>query len=289
MNIKRVFLVITFTWSYSFWLVAIYLSNLFDLAIIPNEVLLLTALQGDLDISSQQLIVNLTSLTAVFGPMIAAISIFIVDKKANLKFRRLFKRDFGYKNLLEIILIILMIGVLPSIIIGLINSSFNLDISLGLFVFFSIILFFFQLFTSGTEEIGWRGYLLPEYLDEGMTMWKSSLKVGVIWAVWHYPIFIYLYWLQGFPIFMIILSLFGFTVGTVGMSVIHTYYLAKSRSVILSMIIHALYNTIPLLIGLLITSSYIAAFITQIGIWVVIWFIEKREGKIFDKMLNLNN
>ncbi len=40
-----------------------------------------------------------------------------------------------------------------------------------------------------TEELGWRGFLLPRMLTQHHWL-KASLYLGVIWAIWHYP-----YWL----------------------------------------------------------------------------------------------
>lgn len=37
-----------------------------------------------------------------------------------------------------------------------------------------------------TEELGWRGFVLPRFLVQ--TGWvRSSLLLGLIWAFWHYP------------------------------------------------------------------------------------------------------
>lgn len=287
MSNRKLFILITFIWSYIFWLTAIYLSYTQALPIIPNEVIILDILKGTVQLEQTQIIITSLSLIAAFGPMVGAITIYLRDSKARDTFRKLFNFNFGYKNLLEVILIILTIGVLPSVIIGLANTQFNLSLSIGMLILFGILFLIFQLLTSATEEIGWRGYLLPEYLEEGMSMWKASLRIGLIWAVWHYPIFIYAYWQQSLPIFVILLTLIGFTVGTVAMSVIHTYYLVKSKSVVLSMIIHATYNALPLTVGLLVTNSFTAALITQLGLWVVIWIIEQREGEIFDQQVAL--
>ena len=37
------------------------------------------------------------------------------------------------------------------------------------------------------EEIGWRGFLYKELAPLGF--WRCSLVTGVLWALWHYPLF----------------------------------------------------------------------------------------------------
>ncbi len=40
------------------------------------------------------------------------------------------------------------------------------------------------------EEIGWRGFLVPEFLKL-MPLWKAGLITGVIWFAWHLPVIFY--------------------------------------------------------------------------------------------------
>jgi membrane protease YdiL (CAAX protease family) len=40
------------------------------------------------------------------------------------------------------------------------------------------------------EELGWRGYLLPRLLEKFHPI-KFSLLIGIIWACWHLPLFLF--------------------------------------------------------------------------------------------------
>lgn len=40
---------------------------------------------------------------------------------------------------------------------------------------------------GGQEEIGWRGYILP-FLENRYGTWTGSTILGLVWAVWHIPL-----------------------------------------------------------------------------------------------------
>jgi membrane protease YdiL (CAAX protease family) len=42
---------------------------------------------------------------------------------------------------------------------------------------------------GGQEELGWRGYILDP-MEERLGPWLGNLVLGVVWAVWHLPLFI---------------------------------------------------------------------------------------------------
>ncbi|MEJ0055766.1 MAG: CPBP family intramembrane glutamic endopeptidase [Bacteroidota bacterium] len=58
------------------------------------------------------------------------------------------------------------------------------------FIVNGVIGLFASMSTALGEEIGWRGFLVPNLFNvTGYTY--TSLITGVVWAVWHYPLLIF--------------------------------------------------------------------------------------------------
>jgi len=88
------------------------------------------------------------------------------------------------------------------------------------------------------EEIGWRGFLVPElYKSQGFT--KTSLISGFIWAIWHLPIIIFSEYNNGTPIWFAVPC---FIVMIVSISFIFTWFRIKSGSIWTAVILHAAHN-----------------------------------------------
>jgi membrane protease YdiL (CAAX protease family) len=101
----------------------------------------------------------------------------------------------------------------------------------------SIILFGMGL----TEEYGWRGYLLPRFIEK-YGLQKANYLVGLIWAMYHFP-FLFMInlkngiWLAiGFTLLQLF-TIFMFNYG-------FTYLYTLSQNVILASIMHILWNNI---------------------------------------------
>jgi membrane protease YdiL (CAAX protease family) len=134
------------------------------------------------------------------------------------------------------------------------------------------------------EEIGWRGFLVPElYKSLGYT--KTSLLTGIIWSVWHYPILLFADYNSGTPAWY---GLTCFTVLVISISFIFTWYRVKSGSLWTGVLLHASHNLFiqsfftPLTRDTGNTRFYTDEFgvvLPAVGICFAIWYWIKR-GKL---------
>lgn len=88
------------------------------------------------------------------------------------------------------------------------------------------------------EEIGWRGFLVPE-LAKTTGFTTTAFISGIVWAVWHYPGLIWLDYNSGTP------SWYGvscFTVMVVAIAVVFAWIRLKSGSLWTGAILHASHN-----------------------------------------------
>lgn len=88
------------------------------------------------------------------------------------------------------------------------------------------------------EEIGWRGFLVPELAQLGTfatTCWIS----GAMWAVWHYPLILFAGYNSGTPKWFAVLV---FTWMIVASSFVYAWMRLRSRSLWTAVILHASHN-----------------------------------------------
>lgn len=88
------------------------------------------------------------------------------------------------------------------------------------------------------EEIGWRGFLVPElYKSLGYT--KTSLLAGFIWSVWHLPILLFADYNSGTPAWF---AMPCFMVLVISISFVFTWFRIKSGSLWTAVILHGSHN-----------------------------------------------
>ncbi|MDX9800792.1 MAG: type II CAAX endopeptidase family protein [Spirochaetia bacterium] len=97
---------------------------------------------------------------------------------------------------------------------------------------------FVSILTAAGEEIGWRGFLLPEILKRYSPL-KTSLIVSVIWALYHYPGIFFSSYTSGTGSWYAVLF---FTLQIIGLTFIMTWLWIKSGSLWPAVILHASHN-----------------------------------------------
>lgn len=88
------------------------------------------------------------------------------------------------------------------------------------------------------EELGWRGYLVPE-LAKVTSFTRVGLISGAVWVVWHYPVLLFADYHGGGPAWY---SLACFTVMVMGIGFLFAWMRLKSGSLWTGMLLHASHN-----------------------------------------------
>ncbi len=278
MNKKNIYIYtfITNIWSYTLWIIAILLAFKNNTIVILNENVPEALYNGEF--IGKAAIIGLLALLATWGPLVGSTVISIIDNEFKKEFKSRLQFISSPKYYLIVIGIYLLIGFLPSIPLFFVNETNDISVSTGLLYF--VTFFLIQLVSSGFEEFGWRGFLLPEFLKK-YGSWDACFYTGIFWALWHTPIVLYIFYLQGMPIIGMITSFIGFSIGIVAMSVIHFYFYQKTKSVLFSVFVHTIGNSIPLIVALLIANSNQVAIVSQLLLWVVVAIIMKKNQDLF--------
>jgi membrane protease YdiL (CAAX protease family) len=88
------------------------------------------------------------------------------------------------------------------------------------------------------EEIGWRGFLVPE-LAKMTSFTRTALISGVIWTAWHVPILVFADYNSGTPTWY---GLSCFAVMVIGISFVFAWMRLKSGSLWTGAFLHASHN-----------------------------------------------
>lgn len=222
---------------------------------------------------------------AVYGPLVSGLLVTLVTQgREGLAswLRRIVRWRVKFKWYGIVFLINLILLVFP-LLIGVLTRLMPLREIRFASVGYLALIFLVQILTSGLgEEPGWRGFLWP-LLQERLGSEKAVWRLGLIWAVWHYPftIFFTLSSATGVPaaglVLMVVLSLAGNTISLIGMTYLYAWMYNHTESVFLAILFHALNNVVPLvLLGGLHPSLGLALAVAP---WVLVFVLEKIYGK----------
>ena len=200
-----------------------------------------------------------------FSPSIAGIiTALVTGGRSALK--KLFKSSVRFSFGLKYYLIIILIPV------------FILGFRLGLQAFrngefldsaliaqpVSFIGFTIQILFLGplSEEFGWRGVALEALLEKCKAVY-SSLLLGVIWAVWHLPLF----YIKGTTQYQT--NFWTFSLSTIGFSFIFAWLFERTDSILHCILFHAAVNAV-LNMGFMTLGAGTAASLIDAGSKLVI-------------------
>jgi len=143
----------------------------------------------------------------------------------------------------------------------------------GLFIFFYVLLTAINLFPQSCafalgEEIGWRGFLVPE-LYKTMSFTKTAIISGTIWALWHFPIIIFSNYKSTAPLWY---NLCCFSIFIILSSFFYAWIRLKTNSVWTAVFFHASTNLFVQQIfdPLTIHTKYNPYFTGEFGIGLII-------------------
>ena len=182
------------------------------------------------------------------------------------------KRNYNYKFNKYIILSIIIpiiVFLLSSFCLGLLNINYIPTEYKKMILVIAIIT---TIIGSISEEIGWRGTLLPIF-EKNYTPFISSLFIGLLWGVWHF-----------FKISTVgILGYILFIPSIILYSVLISYiYNKTSKSIINPILFHSFINicSILLIYERECIQFYVISFIISLVVIVFIYLFDKKYFKI---------
>ena len=125
------------------------------------------------------------------------------------------------------------------------------------------------------EEAGWRGFMLPQ-LQHRFNPLVSTLILGLIWGVWHFPMHINGFYPSGGPAFLVEELLLR-VLSTMLVAFVYTWFYNKTKgSVLVCILLHAGFNTFPTL------ASSTPPTIPLLAVLAVILILESKMWKPFE-------
>jgi len=192
------------------------------------------------------------ALFVVGGFVPSLLAIFLTWKKEGvsglrLLGRRILQFKLGWRWYVLTFLIVI-VGTAGQLTINrLLGNSFNANLFVAQLGSFLPLLILGPL----SEEIGWRGYAL-ERLQTRWNALTSSLIVGLVWALWHLPLFM----MVGTSQYELGLPFISFLAGIMANSVLYTWlYNNTKQSIWSAILLHWLYTCAFQVISISVTRS----------------------------------
>ncbi|WP_156456531.1 CPBP family intramembrane glutamic endopeptidase [Abyssisolibacter fermentans] len=226
----------------------------------------------------------LTDILIVISAWSSTISFVIFFNKIypGLKLKEFVKKQFAPKLRFSVLSIIIIIQILIfSVTIFILpgardTQNFTLSFS-GIAMFLFI---FFHHLVQGPlgEELSWRGYVLNE-LQKMHSPFIAALIVGVLWGLWHAPL-----WLltSGYIGVNLIKYITLFMVGIISVTIIMTFFYNLNKNLLVPIIIHQLFNFLLSLIKAETLDVLLYTMIFYFAVAVILIVINPKQ-KLYKK------
>jgi len=270
-----IYFLLTYLISWAFMIPAFILAEKSGYAL-PSSATIGNLIKSGFE-DGQHLWLSFLGTLSSYGPLLAALILSASEGRESLKewWKRISKwhiSRLGYRDLLILLLAIFAPLFVIGLVVGPIPTLDGLTASLLIFLPYTL----YELLTSGMEEPGWRGYALPR-LQERYSAKKSSIILGLIWGIWHWPAFI--------PVFINILNEPGATIAIafamttvqvlvytfssiLAASFIHTWLYNRTQGAFINILLHGGSNAIAGFI-LAVVPNPILGLVYGLVRWVV--------------------
>ena len=231
-NLLKYF-IITFIWTWSFWSIPMAASNgLFVLDPIIDYVF---------------------HVIGGFGPFVSAFSLtYLYEKREGvIKLWKQFWNINIEKKWLLIVFLLFPAIMISSLLIAIIGEQFIPEILYITEPWMYLFIFIRIFFVGGAfnEEFGWRGYAIDR-LQVKWNAFISSVILGVIWSVWHIPLFLTVGRIQhgqSFILYIMMVMLF---------SILFTWiYNNTNKNILATVIFHTIINLSTILFPIQDTAT----------------------------------
>lgn len=191
--------------------------------------------------------VAIAIIAATFGPMVAAfVMTGVTEGRSGVVhlLRRCVRWRVGLLWYLFLLVGVPIIIILGTIVVPGALESFQPILGTLLAAYPLAFLMTFLFGGPLGEEPGWRGFALPRLQERNGPLW-GSLILGVLWALWHFPLFWSGVWTPP-----TIPNMVMFVVMITALTIMMTWVFNHARgSVLLMMLMHASFNTFANKVG----------------------------------------
>lgn len=208
---RYLFYTFAIAWGAEFLLIAIYHFNL---------------LKGNVAMVLHFMVIG---FGAGMAPAYAAF--IVLNKKNGITFKEFCRQIFFTVNIRKTVVTLIVFALIQSA--ACVAQEEYLGNPWYLFILFMPMM----ILGGGLEEVGWRGVFQP-LLEKRFTFWAAALIEGVIWSIWHLPLWLVPNTSQGAYDF----TAFTLYCITLGLTLAAAYRLTKSIWV--TILIHAWGNTV---------------------------------------------